>query len=62
MLATRKITKLEFGSEIYSNYSQLFITNLLYARPVKTITVCASYKLVFAVGIRGILVLVITVW
>ena len=46
---------------MYSTYSKLFITNLLYARPMKTITVCASYKLVFIVGIIVILLFVITV-
>ena len=48
------------------NLQYLFTTvhckNLLYAKSMKTITVCYFYKPVFVVGISVILLFVITVW
>ena len=46
---------------LYSIYSQLYITKLLYARPMKTITLCTFFKLVFVVGTILLLLLLITV-
>ena len=59
MLTTRNIKKLEFDPKINRIYSQLYIGNLLYARPVKAITIFTFYKpFHFVTGITVILLFI----
>ena len=60
LLTTKKVKKLVI-LVLFNIYSELYLSNLLYARPIKTITVCSLYNLLFVGGIAVTLLLVITV-